>query len=246
LMRLKVAILGGLSRIKGADVVEDVAVLAAQTNAPLEFHLLGHAYRNLRTQPHAALTVHGAYQEHDLPRLLEWLKPDVVWFPAQWPETYSYTLSACLEAGLPVVVTDLGAFAERLNGRRWSWVAPWDQTAKEWQALFERVRKDHFVRGETPAPLFIARDANERAFPQWVHARDYLGGLAVQPTAALPQSVLQPGGPAHAGGANNAAVGLKGLALSSLVRLRATSGFRHVARAIPAHVQRRVKNWLLA
>lgn len=245
--RLKVAILGGLSRIKGADVVEDVAVRTSAGGAALEFHLLGHAYRNLHTQPQAALTVHGQYQEADLPRLLEWLKPDVVWFPAQWPETYSYTLSACLEAGLPVVVTDLGAFAERLNGRRWSWVERWDQPAQHWVDFFDRIRQDHFARGQSPAPLFIAGNGGEASFAPWVHSRDYLAGIASQPTTALPHSVLQPGGPAHASGAGvQSAAGLKGLALSSLVRLRSTRGFRRVARAIPSHVQRRVKNWLLA
>jgi len=87
-----------LSRIKGADLLEDVAVLAAKGAAPVEFHLLGYAYRELRKQPRASLTVHGPYQEDDLPGLLRWIKPDLVWFPALWPETYSYTLSACLTA----------------------------------------------------------------------------------------------------------------------------------------------------
>ena len=92
---LKVVVLGALSRIKGADLLEDVATLAAKTGARVEFHLIGYAYRELLKQPRAALTVYGAYQERDLPGLLRWLKPDLVWFPALWPETYSYTLSAC-------------------------------------------------------------------------------------------------------------------------------------------------------
>ncbi|HWP10397.1 MAG TPA: glycosyltransferase, partial [Ramlibacter sp.] len=108
--RLKVVVLGGLSRIKGADLLEDTAVLSAKSAAPLEFHLIGHAYRELLKQPRAALTVHGPYQEKDLAGLLRWIKPDLVWFPALWPETYSYTLSACLAAGLPVAAPDIGAF----------------------------------------------------------------------------------------------------------------------------------------
>ena len=35
-------------------------------------------------------------------------------FPAQWPETYSYTLTAAINAGLPIVATRIGAFTERL------------------------------------------------------------------------------------------------------------------------------------
>ncbi len=46
----------------------------------------------------------------------------LAWFPAQWPETYSYTLSACLRARLPVVAPDIGAFGERMRGREWTWI----------------------------------------------------------------------------------------------------------------------------
>ena len=99
---LKVVVMGALSQIKGADLLEDVATLAAQTSAQIDFHLLGYGYRSLRSRPRANLTVHGQYDDADLGRLLDWLQPDVIWFPAQWPETYSYTLSACLEHGLPV------------------------------------------------------------------------------------------------------------------------------------------------
>lgn len=40
--------------------------------------------------------IHGAYKDKDLVQIIRRLKPNLVWFPAQWPETYSYTLSACL------------------------------------------------------------------------------------------------------------------------------------------------------
>src|SRR6218665_4034915 len=91
--RLKIVVLGALSAIKGADLLEAVALQAARRQAPVEFHLLGYGYRHLQTQPRARLTVHGAYEDPDLPGLLHWLQPDLVWFPALWPETYSYTLS---------------------------------------------------------------------------------------------------------------------------------------------------------
>ncbi|WP_200848801.1 hypothetical protein, partial [Raoultella sp. 18093] len=134
-----------LSTIKGADVLEAVAVEAARRNAPVDFHLIGYGYRSLQTQPRARLTVHGEYSDKDLPQLLQWLEPELVWFPAQWPETYSYTLSAALLAGLPVAVPDIGAFRERIAGRPWSWVLPWDATAAGWLAWFDQVRTAHFA-----------------------------------------------------------------------------------------------------
>ena len=39
----------------------------------------------------------------------------MVWLPSVWPETYSYTLSIALQAGLPVAAFDIGAIARRLR-----------------------------------------------------------------------------------------------------------------------------------
>jgi len=59
--------------------------------------------------------VTGKYQEHEALDSLKGLKPHLVWLPSLWPETYSYTLSVALRAGLPVVAFDLGAIATRLR-----------------------------------------------------------------------------------------------------------------------------------
>lgn len=110
--KLKVAILGALSKEKGADILE--AVANKLSNAGIEFHLLGYAYRPLAK----SVITHGPYPENEaLQRLLD-LEPDIVWFTAQWPETYSYTLSIAIKAKLPIVAPNLGAFPERLAGRK--------------------------------------------------------------------------------------------------------------------------------
>lgn len=149
---LRVVVMGALSQIKGADVFEATAALAAQRGSRLEFHLLGYAYRDLRVVPGAKLMAHGRYAEQDLPSLLQDLQPDLAWFPALWPETYSYTLSAALNAGLPVVGPDLGAFPERLSGRAWTWVCPWYWLSEEWVQFFEGLVVRHFDPGSAPDP----------------------------------------------------------------------------------------------
>ena len=238
-MPLKVAVLGALSTIKGADMLEAVALEAARRGAPVEFHLLGYAYRHLQTQPRARLTVHGAYEEKDLPGLLQWLQPDLVWFPAQWPETYSYTLSASLQAGLPVVAPDLGAFPERLTGRLWSWVMPWDLTAREWMTAFMQLYEHHFASGQPPAPF--AQQGNAPT-PYWRYRHDYLKGLSGQaPATVLAKDFLQ----AHLPPTTSTA-GPRSLLLSGVVRLRSHPWLRGVAQRIPQHWQTRVKTWLRA
>lgn len=236
---LKVAVLGALSRIKGADVLEEAAVLAARRDAPIEFHLIGYGYRHLSVQPKAKLSVHGAYLDGDLPQLLEWLQPDLVWFPAQWPETYSYTLSACLAAGLPIVAPELGAFSDRLKGRPWTWLAPWQQTPAQWLELLLTLRARHFVTGQAPAVC-----APEEVRHEWDYDQHYLADLPAAPrhlpeqVRALAQAWLPFQRKKHDAKKQTP------LLLHWLAHLRATPGLSFVARRIPGHWQRRVKNWL--
>ena len=237
---LKIVVLGALSAIKGADLLEATALEAARRNAPIEFHLLGYGYRHLQTQPRAHLTVHGSYEDDDLPGLLQWLQPDLVWFPAQWPETYSYTLSASLQAGLPVVAPDLGAFPERLAGRPWSWVVRWDMSAAEYVDLFLALREKHFATCQPPQP---AAHAGNAAASDWHYRHDYLAGV---PHAAQTEPLPIPFIKEHLRVPAGATSGAKSLLLSGAVRLRSHPLLRGVAQRVPQHWQTRVKNWLRA
>jgi hypothetical protein len=246
---LRVAVIGALSRIKGADLLEDVAILASEARLPIEFHLIGFGYRQLQKQPKAALTVYGPYEENELPGLLSWVKPDVVWFPALWPETYSYTLSACLQAGLPIVAPNLGSFPERLSGRKWSWIRPWDTPAEDWPTFFAQLREAHFLTGESPKPHWeVAPVAQDVLMGGWSYDRDYLRDVTVRPLPAeAPDGAFLLAHRAGGGvGLDRHRRRLKQLALTAIVRLRATPPLRGVARAIPLRWQTRVKSWLRA
>lgn len=237
---LKIVVLGALSAIKGADLLEATSLEAARSNAPIEFHLLGYGYRHLQTQPRAHLTVHGSYEDEDLPDLLQWLQPDLVWFPAQWPETYSYTLSASLQAGLPVVAPDLGAFPERLAGRPWSWVVRWDMSAAECLHLFTTLREQHFATCQPPQS---PSQTDNAAVSDWHYRIDYLAGI---PNATQTEPLSIPFLTEHLRTPVSATSGAKSLLLSSVVHLRSHPLLRGVARRIPGSLQRSIKNWLQA
>ena len=130
---LRVLILGALSREKGADNLE--AVAASMAGEAIEFHLLGYAYRALG----GGVVTHGPYQHTEAYALIEKIDPDLVWYPALWPETYSYTLSLALHCGLPVVVPDIGAFPERVAQRALSAVVPWNLSLTDWRAFWQEV-----------------------------------------------------------------------------------------------------------
>lgn len=265
--RLRIAVLGALSPVKGADPLEEVALLAKKAGAPLEFHLLGRAYRDLAGPPSCELTVHGPYKDEELPSLLAWLSPDLVWFPATWPETYSYTLSACLVAGLPVVAPNLGAFPERLAGRGWSVVVPWDLPAAELVNLFARLAREHFERGTpppadtaallprglSPAPVMRARlpvfgqGAAESSAPAaFSYRRDYVGATqhsqrafdgAALSSTFFAQHAYQDTF-SHAAGAARLGV------ISAYNRVKALPLFRNIVEAIPATLRTRAYRWL--
>jgi glycosyltransferase involved in cell wall biosynthesis len=137
--RLRVAVLGVLADQKGAQTV--IAMAEATDPALIELHLIGHTEEKLPETVENRIVVSGQYEEADLPALLARVKPHVVWFPAQWPETYSYTLSAAIEAGLPVVAARIGSFVERLQARPLSWLVDPRASTEEWLGTFERVRQ---------------------------------------------------------------------------------------------------------
>ena len=246
---LKVVVLGALSPIKGADLLESVATLASQQASALELHLLGYAYRDLRQHPANCLKVHGGYAEADLPALLARLQPDLVWFPAQWPETYSYTLSACLQAGLPVLAPDLGAFPERLAGRPWSWLQPWASSSADWLARLLQIRA-HFVRSEPPQPPIDPHGPAPSSVTGWSYQHDYLTNLrpASAQTASPAASSAPPVWQSHLLPANAppAPSGARQQLLAALVYLRARPLLRPLAHAIPLRWQTRAKSWLRA
>ncbi len=170
---LHIAILGAVSRYKGAGAVLAVAALAARERAPIRFSVIGTLEADAASPP-PALSVTGAYDVVDLPGLLAAQEPHLVWFSALVPETYSYTLSEALAAGLPVVVPDLGAFAARIRGRPWSWVVPWDASPEALLGKFATIRQAFFAGG-------VAADSGTIGEPDAgdFYARRYLPAPAV-------------------------------------------------------------------
>jgi glycosyltransferase involved in cell wall biosynthesis len=137
--RLRVAVLGVLANHKGAHLVASV-VMAADP-AKFEVQLIGDTEAGFPDEARERMTIGGRYEEGELPALLAKHRPDVVWFPAAWPETYSFTLSAAIGAGLPIVASQIGAFPERLSGRPLTWLIEPAMDPAAWLTLFDTVAK---------------------------------------------------------------------------------------------------------
>jgi hypothetical protein len=87
-------------------------MLNTKHNGTLDFVLIGYAYREL-----VGVKTTGKYSQDTLLDKIEQEKIDLLFFPARWPETYSYTLSYGLCSGLAIFAPNLGAFPERLSNR---------------------------------------------------------------------------------------------------------------------------------
>jgi glycosyltransferase involved in cell wall biosynthesis len=99
---------------KGARAVTALAELAPPGRFAIT--LIGHAERAFPPGARHCLSETGDYEPAELPGLIARVDPEVIWFPATWPETWSYTLTAAILSGRPILASDIGAFAARLAG----------------------------------------------------------------------------------------------------------------------------------
>ena len=180
---LRIAATGVMTWEKGLHNLSVCAEQARRRRLPLEFVLAGYVEKGLPQQH--AFSQTGKYENAEARALLTGLAPHVVWYPTVWPETFSYTLTISLEAELPVVVPAIGAFPERVNGRDWSWIVPWNWTPAEFLDFFLRIRQENFVAWiapERPHGSSLPEAAHTAFYP-----REYLEPLQQKPRS-LPAS----------------------------------------------------------
>ena len=112
---IRVALLGGISEIKGFSQLLACARYASQNNLPIRFQVFGYTENDALLQTLPNVSILGRYQDADIARMLKKHRPHISFFPNTGPETFSYTLTAAMKAGLWPVVSDIGATAERVK-----------------------------------------------------------------------------------------------------------------------------------
>ncbi len=237
---IRIAIIGALSRIKGADVLEAVAVEAHKKGLPLEFKHFGFSYRSLIKTPNLSVT--GQYKDAELQEMLLNWEPTLAWFPAQWPETYSYTLSACLELGLPVVSSSLGAIPERIDGRLYSWTLDWKTTPIEWCQWFSRLSHEGV---EIPSDTKSLVQTTDSCVQFGFYSSHYISGLNFDiPRKEIALdflvNILD-----YISTKTEVEEGFRLRLISMLYWLRAQPLLRWLSRKIPSAFQRRIKSAIL-
>lgn len=153
----KVVILGGLSAIKGFALVCETVKLARAERRELSFRLIGHASDSLPE----GITPTGTYDDADLPRLIAEERPDVIWFPAQVPETFSYTLSVACSTGLPIVASDFASFRERLANYPAARFVDSRANAQHWLEALQAAKPGQIVDQSSAASVQKSSDPSD-------------------------------------------------------------------------------------
>lgn len=231
-----IGVLGALGREKGADYLEEIARAAKEAGHALTFVLIGYAYR-----PLDVVTVTGPYCSIDLSDLLEKHHCDAIFFPARWPETYSYTLSAALESGLPIIAPSIGAFPERLCGRKHVMLFPHNMPA--FRLLEDLVTFIGSLKEGRPHPA--PQHANNKINLAF-YERDYLKWQQQGDRALLPskdvsrQEIIKKLLTSRLAARRSSREAI----LYTLWRLYVRPEMRWVNRIIPYDARRKVKRWL--
>ncbi|MCJ2010419.1 glycosyltransferase [Methylobacterium sp. J-092] len=120
----RIVIIGAIGPHKGSDLVAAVASHVKDAALNLEFHIVGYSDIDAKLES-LNVKLHGSYTDEDEAiDLIQKIRPHAAWLPSICPETYSYTLDIALRAGVPPIVFNLGAMAERVEKIGWGIVLP--------------------------------------------------------------------------------------------------------------------------
>lgn len=139
----KVLIIGALAPHKGRKTVLQAVEATQELSLLVAFHLIGDPQGEIPPKLRDRLTWTGWYDEVDLPRLISEAHADAILFASPIPETYSYTLTAAMRSGLPIVATAIGAFTERLQGYVAATIIPPDISGRELAILLQDLLVAH-------------------------------------------------------------------------------------------------------
>ena len=160
LVRRKFALIGTLSKVKGADLLIELAQFAQSSQISVEFIVIGALDGAIELVNMPNVTVLGGYERLNLPGILERERPDGFLFLSAIPETYSYALSAAMATGLPIFGLDHGALGERLISYPKGTLIPPDAPASK---LMEKLLESPpaYVPADKVIPIVMTQDEGD-------------------------------------------------------------------------------------
>ena len=181
--KLKVVVLGVLAEHKGRRVFD---ALWQQVAGTVEFILLGCGESGRHYEGRAGITVMPRYTRAELPALLARLSPDAGLLLSIWPETFSYTLSELMCAGIPPIAPIHGAYPERIRDGENGFLCKPD--AAELVPLLQRLHANRALLAQASEVLIAAPHRSHREmvadYRTLLPLRALSGGCVMVPRAA--------------------------------------------------------------
>ena len=135
----EVAFVGNVAKHKGSA---RIAEIIEQDHSNIGWHVFGHIEDKRFHPRHPNLHLHGSYQGAEIVSLLRENHVNLVCFFPNWPETYSYVLTECWMAGVPVLGYDLGAVGNRIHKTGYGWLLSPDASTEDILDKIYEIQKD--------------------------------------------------------------------------------------------------------
>jgi len=135
----EITMLGAIGAHKGSGMLLEIARRARLTHPHLQFRVIGYTNIDKALKAIGNVTITGKFAPEDLPRLLGQARGRLALFLPSWPETYSYTLSETVRAGLIPLLPDIGAPAERVRAAGYGVVFPFPADAQSVLKLIDEI-----------------------------------------------------------------------------------------------------------
>jgi hypothetical protein len=136
-----IAFIGNLTPHKGSNIVHDL--ILDNTDTDIRWHIFGGTSDAKLSQLNRDdLHKHGSYDRNKLVDLLYINKIHLICILSIWPETYCYTLTEGIIAGIPVLVSDLGALGDRVHNTGMGWVVKHDASPREILRKITEIKDD--------------------------------------------------------------------------------------------------------
>jgi GT2 family glycosyltransferase len=136
----RIAMLGAISDIKGFYSLRELLILNKEKSYGFDFIVIGYTMNDaelLNIDDNLLIT--GQYQEPDFHELLLKTKIGLALFLGTIPETYSFTLSLCLEHSIYPIAMDIGAIAERIRANNFGELIPLNTSSEKILGIINNV-----------------------------------------------------------------------------------------------------------
>lgn len=138
--KLKLVFVGGLSPAKGSrKILELIKRVPSEVSVWLIGDIGDPELKNLQ-RPNVYRWGH--YEQEEIFDILRCIQPDLTGIFSVWNETFCYTLSETVACGIPAMVTNLGAPADRVKEAGYGWVLDQQDPVQDAVNLLERLCKD--------------------------------------------------------------------------------------------------------